>query len=790
MDFSKSIIARSIIDGKVVDEDSLNIGYMQPSGGVVSSSGEPLGLLFKYKYAFDNNGNFLGIINQNAEVISNDSSVVGQVYYDGTVFSSNKEVGYALYDLYVYNKDFIPVGYINLSGKAISFSGASLGNIERGFVINQENEVIARGNRDYFIRDDNYSIIGELQLKGELINLSGQTIASINSAGELITKDNKKIAKARPLQYYSGFRQLRGTSFALDVNGNVLGFVDDFGNVYDNNNNLIGKRKTDGSIIDSLGKKIGSIINNQDAYDKDGEKVGTITSDGTVVDTNGETIGRLNNKGEVVDNNGNIIGGIGKNWYKKADTKDIESKKEQIKDYIRSMSIALTPDGEYLGEILEDGSVVDKNGNILGKRQPDGLIIDDEGTLIGTEEADSASRAIDEVFVPAGSFGDGGAYGIGQGPTNLGPGGGHGPGERYDPQRAQALSFAQQRARQNSAVGGVKSSYSPSSFDYMQDNWEGVDSDLSSWRVDMSEMILADKPIPAVLARSIYNTSTEVPVTAIVERNVYSEEGRNIIIPSGSRLIGKVGGFGSSQNARSNASKVEIQWDRLIRPDGSMFKLTGSVTGDAQGRQGALGYVDNNLAKKYTAPVLTTLLTSGVAYMMASDDETSGEIESSKQQAADDARQNFIDSMDEVFQEVLQDSLDQQVLIFIPAGTRIVVYPNKDLWLRNPERDKQQQDFVDEKNGPVKALILPEEQGGGSSSSSNNSAGGSSDSTPNEQIVYSNNPDVAAQQGGTALVESNRSSKKASPVVTPPPPPTPTATGATTNKNQSAPVLF
>lgn len=53
-------------------------------------------------------------------------------------------------------------------------------------------------------------------------------------------------------------------------------------------------------------------------------------------------------------------------------------------------------------------------------------------------------------------------------------------------------------------------------------------------------MIFADKPIPAVIARSI-DSNNPTPVTAFVERNVYAEEGRNVVIPAGSRLMGNAG---------------------------------------------------------------------------------------------------------------------------------------------------------------------------------------------------------------------------------------------------------
>lgn len=74
---------------------------------------------------------------------------------------------------------------------------------------------------------------------------------------------------------------------------------------------------------------------------------------------------------------------------------------------------------------------------------------------------------------------------------------------------------------------------------------------ISSWRVDMSEMILADKPIPAVIARSIDSTHP-TPITAFVERNVYAEEGRNVLIPAGSRVIGSLGGVTATSEKNVN----------------------------------------------------------------------------------------------------------------------------------------------------------------------------------------------------------------------------------------------
>ena len=472
------------------------------------------------------------------------------------------------------------------------------------------------------------------------------------------------------------------------MNGNVIGRINENGEFVGLDGKVKGKVAKDGYIV------------GDDGYlrDANGNIIGRVMPDGTVVDMNGNVIGRINENGEFVGLDGKVKGKVvgrrpGTSWYSKpfqiGAIPNIGVVDEaELRKYRKSLGIALTPDGEYLGDIMEDGTVIDKKGNVVGKKMPDGLIIDDDGTLIGIEEVEKPDSS--GMFVPAGTFGPGGAYGTGMGPGgNLGPGGGFGPGERYDPQRAAALAAAQNQRRQAMSVGRISSNIRPEAFDGYQKNWDeqGISKAVSSWRVNLSEMIFADKPIPAVIARSI-DSNNPTPVTAFVERNVYAEEGRNVVIPAGSRLMGTLGGLTAGSETTSDSAKVQITWERLIRPDGSLFVFQG-ITGDAQGRGGALGYLDEQLFKKYTLPIMTTALTSYTSYLMATDDDSTSETtETSRQQAANDARQNFLQDMNRVFEQILADKTNIKPLTYVPAGTRIIVYPNIDLWLRTPERDE------------------------------------------------------------------------------------------------------
>lgn len=735
MNVNGVFIGRTVLDGTVVNEANEFIGYMQPNDNVNSKTGVPVGQLFKYRFAFDNDNNFLGRVGSDARVFNAKNEEVGKVEFGGAVLKDGKNIGYALYDMYVYDNDANVIGYITRDGNVLTVNGRKLGRIDKGFLINGENKVAGRGNRDFYIRNQNNVVLGELELNGSLVDPANHVIGSLKDNGRILDSNGNVLAIAKPLQYYSLLKELTEAEearlaaekaeaerlaaeqaaaagnyvigddgYLRDANGNIIGRILPDGTVVDLNGNVIGHINENGEFVGLDGKvkgktsKDGYVVGD-DGYlrDANGNIIGRVLPDGTVVDLNGNVIGHINENGEFVGLDGKVMGkvnGGGADWYSKpvqigAIPEIGVVGEEEMKKYRKSLGIALTPDGEYLGDIMDDGSVVDKKGNVVGKKMPDGLIIDDDGTLIGIEEVKKPDSS--GMFVPAGTFGPGGAYGTGMGAGgNLGPGGGFGPGERYDPQRAAALAAAQNQRRQAMSVGKISSGIRPESFDGYQKNWDeqGIAKAVSSWRVNLSEMIFADKPIPAVIARSI-DSNNPTPVTAFVERNVYAEEGRNVVIPAGSRLMGTLGGLTAGTETTSSSAKVQITWERLIRPDGSLFVFQG-ITGDAQGRGGALGYLDQQLFKKYTLPIMTTALTSYTSYIMApkDDDDNSSDTESPRQQAANDARQNFLQDMNRIFEQILADKTNIKPLTYVPAGTRIIVYPNIDLWLRTPERDE------------------------------------------------------------------------------------------------------
>jgi type IV secretory pathway VirB10-like protein len=96
--------------------------------------------------------------------------------------------------------------------------------------------------------------------------------------------------------------------------------------------------------------------------------------------------------------------------------------------------------------------------------------------------------------------------------------------------------------------------------------------------------------VPAALLTAV-DTARAGPVIATVTQNVYdSVSGRHLLLPQGTRLIGKSEGESSYGDRRAF-----LTWERLILPNGKSLILTSEAGVDAQGAIGVRGQVDRRL---------------------------------------------------------------------------------------------------------------------------------------------------------------------------------------------------
>jgi type IV secretory pathway VirB10-like protein len=111
--------------------------------------------------------------------------------------------------------------------------------------------------------------------------------------------------------------------------------------------------------------------------------------------------------------------------------------------------------------------------------------------------------------------------------------------------------------------------------------------------------------VAAVLETAI-NSDLPGFVRAVVSREVTGFDGRKVLIPRGSRLIGQY----RSANA-AGQTRAFVVWTRLMRPDGVSVQLGSPIT-DTLGRAGVGGKVDTHFFKRFGSAILLSVLESGL----------------------------------------------------------------------------------------------------------------------------------------------------------------------------------
>jgi type IV secretion system protein VirB10 len=110
--------------------------------------------------------------------------------------------------------------------------------------------------------------------------------------------------------------------------------------------------------------------------------------------------------------------------------------------------------------------------------------------------------------------------------------------------------------------------------------------------------------VQAVLESALDSTRAGF-ARAIVARDVWSFDGSRVVIQRGSRLTGEY-----KSDVGAGQSRVLIQWQRLMRPDGVMIELD-SPSADPLGRAGIKGSVNTHFFARFGGAILQSALQIG-----------------------------------------------------------------------------------------------------------------------------------------------------------------------------------
>ena len=166
--------------------------------------------------------------------------------------------------------------------------------------------------------------------------------------------------------------------------------------------------------------------------------------------------------------------------------------------------------------------------------------------------------------------------------------------------------------------------------------------------------------IIAAVMETALNSDLPGFARAIVQRDVLSFEGGDVLIPAGSRVIGQY-----ESGVAQGASRVFIVWTRLIRPDGVTIALASPAV-DELGRAGVAGKVNRHFLRRFGGSILLSVLSGGLNAATAAATRGSAVVVGSSSQASGLAEQASKD-------------LDIPPTIKTPQGAAIRIFVARDL---------------------------------------------------------------------------------------------------------------
>ena len=182
--------------------------------------------------------------------------------------------------------------------------------------------------------------------------------------------------------------------------------------------------------------------------------------------------------------------------------------------------------------------------------------------------------------------------------------------------------------------------------------------------------VMAGTIIPAALVTGI-NSDLPGQVIANVTEAVYdTATGRFLLIPQGSRLIGRY-----DSQVSFGQRRVLLVWTRLILPDTSSISLDRLPGIDPAGYAGLEDGVDWHWDRILAGAALSTLLGVGAELAAPNNSSSTGSVTVAVRQSAQD-------TVNQVGQEITKRNASIQPTLTIRPGFPVRVMVNKDLILR------------------------------------------------------------------------------------------------------------
>lgn len=187
------------------------------------------------------------------------------------------------------------------------------------------------------------------------------------------------------------------------------------------------------------------------------------------------------------------------------------------------------------------------------------------------------------------------------------------------------------------------------------------------------DQVLAGTVISASLVTGINSDLPGFAIAQVIENVFDTVTGRRLLIPQGTKLIGKYDSVVSHGQHRAL-----VVWNRMILPDGSSIVVDNLPATDAAGYAGLEDEVEFHTWALIKGAALSTLLGVG--------SEVGARNNNSNRDALGAARESVQQNAARVGQQLPERNLDVQPTLTIRAGFPLRVIVHKDLILREYKR--------------------------------------------------------------------------------------------------------
>ena len=150
---------------------------------------------------------------------------------------------------------------------------------------------------------------------------------------------------------------------------------------------------------------------------------------------------------------------------------------------------------------------------------------------------------------------------------------------------------------------------------------------------------------------------------AVISEDVFSYDGTRLLIPRGSRLIGRY-----RSGLKVSQRRVTIAWDRIILPTDQTIRIS-AFGGDALGRSGVTGEVDTRFLQRFGSAALISIISA--APSAAASKVQDG--------TAADVLQDVGDDLADATDSVIGEYLSIGPVIHVDPGARVTVMVDRDL---------------------------------------------------------------------------------------------------------------